>query len=145
MENFIYWAPLVPELTVTSLQASLEFYEALGFKVRFKRSSPEFAYLELGQVQLMLEEFHENGWNVDRLQKPFGRGINLQIEVQELRAIVASLSSLQVPLFRGFEEKWYRVSDIFEEGQSELLVQDPDGYLLRFMQPLGRRTIRLGV
>jgi lactoylglutathione lyase len=38
------------------------------------------------------------------------------------------------------ETKWYRHDDI-EHGQTQFLVQDPDGYLLRFMQDLGQRPV----
>jgi len=37
------------------------------------------------------------------------------------------------------EESWYEVGSDKEEGQIEFLVQDPDGYLLRFIEPLGER------
>ena len=46
-----YWNPLVPELTVTDLEASLRFYRGAGFSVRFRREAPSFAYLELGRAQ----------------------------------------------------------------------------------------------
>lgn len=51
-----FWSPLVPELTVANLEDSLRLYEAAGFKVRFRRDNPPFAYIELGQAQLMLEQ-----------------------------------------------------------------------------------------
>ena len=40
----------------------------------------------------------------------------------------------------GAGEQWYRINTI-EEGVKELLIQDPDGYLLRFQQYLGEREI----
>ena len=36
------------------------------------------------------------------------------------------------------EEKWYRKNDT-EVGNKQFLVQDPDGYILRFFQNLGMR------
>jgi predicted lactoylglutathione lyase len=45
-----YWNPLVPELTVGDLEVSLRFYKLIGFQIRFRRSDPLFAYLELGQA-----------------------------------------------------------------------------------------------
>jgi hypothetical protein len=50
-----------------------------------------------------------------------------------------SCASSAAPLFRALEESWYPVSEREEEGQLEFLVQDPDGYLLRFCQVLGSR------
>lgn len=71
-----YWHPLVPELTVMDLEASLRFYVAAAFSVRFRRTDPPFAYLELGQAQIMLEQEHAGGWNIEPLDRPLGRGIN---------------------------------------------------------------------
>lgn len=135
-----YWNPLVPELIVTDLEASLSFYRAAGFSVRFRRPEPSFAYLELGRAQIMLEQQHADGWNVAPLVRPLGRGINIQVEVVDVQGIFAALVALGfVPLIEP-RESWYRVSDTREEGQREFLIQDPDGYLMRFAQYLGRRA-----
>jgi len=140
MEEDQYWSPLVPELTVADLEKSLQFYGAAGFSVRFQRSDPPFAYMELGQAQLMLEQEHPGGWNVGPLERPLGRGINLQIEVPDAAQVLAALQSGGVQPFRGIQDTWYLVSALRQEGQREFLVQDPDGYLLRFAQYLGHRN-----
>lgn len=139
MDTEQYWSPLVPELTVRSLEDSLRFYEAIGFTTRFRREQPEFAYLELGRAQLMLEQEHAEGWNVEPLDRPLGRGINFQIEVTDADAVQATLRLQGVSLFRDMKDTWYPVSNTQQEGQREFLVQDPDGYLMRFAQYLGRR------
>jgi predicted lactoylglutathione lyase len=72
----LYWNPLVPEMTVADLTTSLKFYGAVGFSLRFRRSNPEFAYLELGGAQIMLEEEHSERWNITPLDRPRGWGIN---------------------------------------------------------------------
>ena len=41
----------------------------------------------------------------------------------------------------GPEERWYRINVSEETGVHQFLVQDPDGYLLRFSQSLGRRLL----
>lgn len=67
----VYWNPMVPELSVTSLTASLPFYTGLlGFAVRYQRDYPPFAYLEQQQVQLMLEQIHPAGWLTGVLDLP---------------------------------------------------------------------------
>lgn len=44
----ITWQKMVPEIDVSDFAVSLDFYtRVLGFKVRFARHDPEFAYLEL--------------------------------------------------------------------------------------------------
>ena len=140
MQEEPYWNPLVPELTVADLEKSMPFYLAAGFSVRFQRSDPPFAYLELGQAQLMLEQAHPEGWNVGPLERPLGRGINFQIEVPSAAQVLSALQALGVPLFRDVQDNWYSVSALQQEGQRGFLVQDPDGYLLRFAQYLGQRT-----
>jgi predicted enzyme related to lactoylglutathione lyase len=135
-----YWNPMVPELTVTSLQASLGFYITAGFTVRLRREDPPFAYLELGDAQLMLEQQHTLGWNIEPLDRPLGRGINFQIEVPDADTLLRQLQAIGVAPYRAIKDTWYRVSESQEEGQREFLVQDPDGYLLRFMKYLGRRS-----
>jgi len=79
-QSDVFWNSMVPELTVTSVAASLLFYGRLGFAVRYQRSNPAFAYLTLGHAQLMIEEYHEIGWNIEPLERPYVRIVNLQTE-----------------------------------------------------------------
>lgn len=131
---------MVPELTVSNFAASLEFYEEkLGFEVMFSRSgSALFDYLEFEGSQLMLEEFHRDAWNVAELQKPYGRGINLQIECANVDRLRDGLVNSAYPLYREAEDVWHKTGSTIT-GTREFLVQDPDGYLLRFSDHLGER------
>ncbi len=132
-------AKLVPELLVSDHAASLDFYvRVLGFSVRYDRPAEKFAYLDLGGAELMIEQ-ETDFWLTARREKPYGRGINLQIEVGDLGAIVARLRAAGLPLFRPVEEAWYRAGDTYS-GNRQFLVQDPDGYLLRFFEDLGENA-----
>lgn len=71
-------------------------------------------------------------------ERPFGRGVNLQTEVAALGPILDRLRAADVALFLGPEERWYRSGDR-EFGQRQIIVADPDGYLLRLFEPLGER------
>ena len=134
-----YWNPMVPELSVTDFSKSLHFYcEILGFSIRNQRLNPDFAYLDMENVQLMLEQIHESGWNTGVLEFPLGRGINFQIELADIGPVHGRLVSAQIALYREMKESWYDVGDMLS-GQREFLVQDPDGYLLRFSQYLGEK------
>jgi hypothetical protein len=62
------------------------------------------------------------------------------MEFGPLDSVLRRLSAAKWPLFMAPEEKWYRV-DMAEVGQRQFLVQDPDGYLLRLIQPLEARPI----
>jgi len=131
---------LVPELTVFDLTKSLKFYiGVLGFKVEYSRSESKFAFLSLQGSQLMLSERNGN-WETGPLEPPLGRGINFQILVSEVEPLVKALESKGVPVMKSPWESWYRKGDE-SVGQMEFLVQDPDGYLLRFAQPLGIRAL----
>ncbi len=134
------WSKLVPELTVSNFAESIRFYTGiLGFEVMFSRSdSAEFAYLEFEGSQLMLEEFHLDGWNVAGLEKPYGRGVNFQIECSDADELRGRLSGSAYPLYREIEDVWRDTGDTIT-GSREFLVRDPDGYLLRFSQHLGER------
>lgn len=134
------FAALVPELDVTDLAASLRFWcELLGFRVAYDRPAARFAYLERERAQVMLCQINGE-WLTGPLEPPFGRGINLQIACRDVAPIVAALEAAGWPLFRPVEDKWYRTGPSREGGARELLVQDPDGYLLRFAQSLGERA-----
>jgi hypothetical protein len=77
-------------------------------------------------------------WEVDEMQRPFGRGINLQMTVDRIEPILDTLNDAEWPLYEQPNEAWYRVGD-YEHGQREFLVQDRDGYLVRFAEYLGTR------
>ncbi len=139
-------AKLVPELVVTEIGRSLPFYvEKLGFRVLYDRPDQGFAYLDLDGAELMLEEYREGprDWRIGPLEAPFGRGINLQIEVSDVDAIHHRLLANGWPIFWPMEERWYRKVD-HEVGNRQFLVQDPNGYLLRFFKDLGRRNRTVG-
>ncbi|MDC9589303.1 VOC family protein [Xenorhabdus sp. XENO-10] len=125
---------MVPELTVTDFPASLDFYQRiLGFEILIQRKYPDFVYLGLGEAQLMLEAFHNSGWNTGELSKPLGRGINFQIEVDDVTPILENLKINKIELYRPLKDNYYNIGDT-QACQREFLVQDPDGYLLRFSQ-----------
>jgi len=130
---------LVPEISVTDIEESLRFYtEILGFKVEYSRPGDRFAFLSLQGSQLMVEEINHN-WDTGELERPYGRGVNLQIEVECVEELLRSLEEHGYQLFRPLKESRYR-GDGVVYGQKEFLVQDPDGYLLRFAQDLGEKA-----
>lgn len=129
----------MPELSVADLEASKTFWCGLiGFSVRSERPEERFAYLVLGRAHVMLDQIGRGSWRTGELEAPLGRGINLEIQVPDLDAVADRLRGAGWPLFREPQEAWYRVGGI-EVGVRELLVQDPDGYLLRPQMEIGER------
>jgi catechol 2,3-dioxygenase-like lactoylglutathione lyase family enzyme len=134
---------LVPELMVSNLQNSLRFWvSCLGFSIAYQRPEDGFAYLDLNGAQVMLEQVDPDAgqWLTAPLSKPFGRGINLQIDVAEVASIIRHLVQAGFALYRDCQDTWYRADNI-EVGQREFIVQDPDGYLVRLVERLGERAI----
>jgi catechol 2,3-dioxygenase-like lactoylglutathione lyase family enzyme len=139
---FTVFNALIPELSVTSLRVSLDFYtRVLGFSISYQREEDGFAFLHLGHAQLMIDQIDKGRtWNTAPFEYPLGRGVNFQIEVDGVEPLIARLEQNGFDLFLGVEERWYREND-HEVGNKQFLVTDPDGYLLRFTEHLGRRAI----
>lgn len=121
---------LIPELSVSNIEISKKFYLALGFQIKYERKEDKFCFLELEENQIMIEEINNN-WNTGTLEYPFGRGINISMTVTDVSALYNYLQKQQIKIFRELKTDEYRVEDIIYKDQ-EFLIQDPDGYLLRF-------------
>ncbi len=133
--------PLVPELYVSDFTKSLHFYvDLIGFKVEYSRPSPRFAFLSYQGSQLMIQELVPGEAERENLEYPYGRGINFQIETTNVAVVIAALEKEKYPLHRGVKDSWYRNDDL-EYGCREILIHDPDGYLLRFSEDIGVRTV----
>lgn len=137
---------LVPELYVSDIGRSRRFYTGvLGFAVLYERPEERFAYLDREGVALMLEQPADPArtWLAGPLEPPYGRGINLQIAVADLGPLHAAALAAGALLLLPLEERWYR-RDSMLLGQRQFVLQDPDGYLLRFCQDLGSRPASNG-
>ena len=135
------FARMVPELHVTDVEASLDFWcNGLGFAIAYRRREERFAYLERPEgAQLMLCQ--RNGrFETGPMQRPFGQGVMLQIAVADIGPIVSALAARSWPLYMEPREIWRRTGDR-EAGQREFFVQDPDGYLVMLSHNLGERSV----
>lgn len=80
----------------------------------------------------MLEQAEAGkAWLTGPLEVPFGRGINFQIVHPQLDALHTRLVAEGYPLFQPLRTETYLEGQVAHT-QRQLLVQDPDGYLLRF-------------
>ena len=121
---------LIPELTVTNINKSKEFYQSIGFNVKYERKEDKFCFLELEKNQIMIEEIN-NHWNVGKLEYPFGNGINISMQIKDVEKLYQDLKNKKIVFFKELEKNHYRVDNkVYDD--KEFLIQDPDGYLLRF-------------
>ena len=134
----IIFNKLIPELSVSNIENSKQFYLSLGFSILYERVEDKFCFLELDGCQLMIEEINDN-WNTGKLEYPYGRGMNISMEVKDIDSIYYKVKEKAYPIFQDMQVDKYQVDDkvYFDK---EFLIQDPDGYLLRFTQDLGEKA-----
>ena len=123
--------PLIPELSVEDIERTIEFYVGvLHFKVEYERPEDRFAFLSYEEIQIMFEQ--ENGhWDVGVLEHPYGRGMNLEMTASDVEDLYNRILEHGIRPFRELNVSHYRQGEEDIE-QREFLIQDPDGYLLRF-------------
>ena len=85
--------PILAEFYVTDFARSLKFYvDTIGFKVEYQRKNPKFAFLSYNGSQIMIQELIPGEKEVEKLEYPFGRGINFQIDCKSVQKIIYDLN-----------------------------------------------------
>jgi catechol 2,3-dioxygenase-like lactoylglutathione lyase family enzyme len=134
---------LVPELICSDLDQSLQFYLGLlRFQILYARPEDRFAFLHRDGAEIMLEQPHiqDRLWPRAELTKPFGRGVNFQIQVSDVGELHDAVVGAGIECVLPLEERWYRRND-YEIGVRQFAIQDPDGYLIRLSQSLATRPV----
>ena len=122
---------MIPELSVFDIEQTKRFYNDLGFKIEYERPEEKFVFMSFLDSQFMFEQIHDNGWNIGELIYPLGRGINFSIAVDDIEGLYKLVKTLNLEIYRELNRSIYQVNGT-EETQTEFLIQDPNGYLLRF-------------
>lgn len=122
---------MIPELSVFDIERTKRFYNDLGFKIEYERPEEKFVFMSFQDSQFMFEQIHDNGWNIGELIYPLGRGINFSISVDDIEGLYKLVKTLNLEIYRELNRSVYQVNGT-EETQTEFLIQDPNGYLLRF-------------
>ena len=129
-EKKIKFNSLIPELSVSNIENSKKFYKNIGFKVIYERKEDKFCFIQLEENQIMIEEINGN-WNVGELTYPYGNGINISMSVKDVQKLYNALKNKNIKFFIDLKISEYKVNDkVYQD--KEFLIQDPDGYLLRF-------------
>lgn len=127
----MHFNKLIPELSVFDITQTKEFYATLGFKLEYERKEDKFAFMTFEDSQFMFEQIHDDGWNIGELEYPLGRGINFSIACDHVEELYRTIQKEQIEIYRELTRNSYLVNGIATE-QIEFLLQDPNGYLLRF-------------
>ena len=122
---------MIPELSVFDIEQTKRYYNDLGFKIEYERPEEKFVFMSFQDSQFMFEQIHDNGWNIGKLIYPLGRGINFSIAVDDIEGLYKLVKTLNLEIYRELNRSIYQVNGT-EETQTEFLIQDPNGYLLRF-------------
>jgi len=122
---------LIPELSVFDILQTKKFYKELGFKIEYERQKEKFIFMSFQDSQFMFEQIHDEGWNTGELIYPLGRGINFSIAVDDIEKLYTLVKNKKLEIYKKLTKSVYLVNGI-EEVQMEFLIQDPNGYLLRF-------------
>ena len=72
------------------------------------------------------------------LDRPFGRGVNFQLELDNVESAYRTVVDAGHEIVVALEERWYRVG-ADAVGRRQFVVADPDGYLIRPFTSLGAR------
>lgn len=72
-----------------------------GFNIAYDRKEDKFAFLQLENVQIMIQEIDNknNKWETGKLEYPLGVGINFQIDVTNIDEIYSRLKKSKYKIF----------------------------------------------
>jgi catechol 2,3-dioxygenase-like lactoylglutathione lyase family enzyme len=114
----------------------------LGFRVMHERPAERFAHLEREGAEVMIEQPHSQDrlFPSAELSHPYGRGVNLEIDVDEVAPLHAAALAAGAEIVLALEEHWYeRESESL--GVRQFALADPDGYVIRLSQRIGTRQL----
>lgn len=121
-------------LFTSDLQASRRFYAALGFRTLSRTADGVFVALDKNVLELRTDARAVAGphYFTPEIERfPRGTGVEITLETDDVGAIHELALSHDADIVRSLERS---VSD-----GPNLLLADPDGYLLRFVTPSAAR------
>lgn len=120
---------LTLNLGVADVATSVAFYKHLGFElfteVPGEDGKPVFAIIEAEGIQLMLQARH--GFEVELMTGSGHPPLALYFDVEDVAAVANTIGP-RARLVKDLHETFYNTR--------EIVVQDPDGYLVTFAQDL---------
>jgi catechol 2,3-dioxygenase-like lactoylglutathione lyase family enzyme len=119
------------ELHVADVDASIRFYEVLGFRVT--RRWEEWVRLDRDGAELVLQgdsyvRSHPHYFSADIDRSPRGIGVEVTIEVDDVDAVHAAAVAAGLRIVKPIQDRAWKARDF--------RLADPDGYFIRITSPL---------
>ncbi len=119
-------ALVAPELFVPNVDEAVRFYcDRLGF--RLLRADPAFAIVMLGEAVVMLA--HESLYPPIAPEERRGVALDVRLVVPDVDAMHGRCREQGVSIVHDIADREY--------GLRDFIIQDPNGFRLRFASPLG--------
>ncbi len=124
-------------LNVTDVDRSVQFYTALGFDVRWETKGDDgrldYAGVGIGDAVIALGRIPQDRRGMakdyaDWVSTPLGAGVMVTVELDEVEEIHQRAKRSKAPIDSPLSERLYGTA---------FLVNDPDGYVVRFLRPKG--------
>lgn len=121
---------IIPELAVSNMAQSLEFYGLMGFNKDadgiIDENGSQWSSLTMGDAALWL--IRQDVVSELIQDEPRGNGVTVYIAVDDIDGLYGKLSNagLQANIVKEIETMWY--------GLRQFTLADPDGYILTLNQ-----------
>lgn len=117
-----------PNIFVTDIQQTIDFYKQLGFNV--VATVPEqgdfvWAMMGCGKVTFMFQTFESLGTDLPMISRQNGGSLLLYIQTTEIQKFFDQVKD-KVKVVKGLEKTFY--------GATEFSIEDNNGYLLTFAE-----------
>ncbi len=117
-----------PNIFVTDINQTIEFYKQLGFKI--VTTVPEqgdyvWAMMSCGNVTFMFQTFESLGNALPVISRQNGGSLLLYIQTTAIRKFFDQIKD-KVKVVKGLEKTFY--------GATEFSIEDNNGYLLTFAE-----------
>ncbi|MBK6346510.1 MAG: VOC family protein [Bacteroidales bacterium] len=117
-----------PNIFVSDLQKTIEFYKMLGFDLAVTvpdTGDPVFAMMVCGSVTFMFQSFDSLGVELPEISRQDGGSLLLYIQLKGIRALYERIKG-RVTILKGLEKTFY--------GATEFSIRDINNYVLTFAE-----------
>jgi uncharacterized glyoxalase superfamily protein PhnB len=121
---------LSPNLFVSDIRATIEFYKSLGFNLVMSVPADSddnlvWAMVTSGNVTFMFQTFQSLGDTLPMISRQNGGSLLFYIRIKSIRSFFESIKD-KVNVVHGLQKTFY--------GATEFSITDPNNYLLTFAE-----------